>query len=137
MLKPLLMALFLLVTFALLGGCQEDQPDYPQRQPPNGLLSDAGQIEQGRQLFLAKCANCHGKADEGRSLRAESFQPPATDFTEAKYRRTDPAYLFWRIETGKTVQPFRDQGSVMPAWGPHLSDRQIWQLVAYLKARAR
>ncbi|MHB1397979.1 MAG: hypothetical protein ACYDAI_08910 [Trichloromonadaceae bacterium] len=27
----------------------------------------------------------------------------------------DPAYLYWRIETGKNAEPFRSRGSVMPA----------------------
>ena len=131
---PVFPVLFLLVT-AALGGCEGGNPAYPDRQPPSGLLNDPEQIQQGRQLFMAKCADCHGKPDEGRSQRADSFQPPAPDFTEAEYRRTDPAYLFWRIAAGKTVEPYRSQGSVMPAWGPHFSDREIWQLVAYLQKR--
>lgn len=135
--KPALAVFLVLLMVMLSAGCEGDKPDYPARQPPDGLLSDPAQIEQGQQLFMAKCAHCHGKRDEGRSQRADSLQPPASDFTDAEYRQTDPGYLFWRIETGKTVQPYRGNGSTMPAWGPHFSDRQIWQLVAYLKARAR
>jgi len=132
--NPVFLVLFFLLV-AGLGGCEGGKPEYPERQPPQGLLNDPEQIQQGRQLFMAKCADCHGKPDEGRSQRADSFQPPAADFTEAEYRRAEPAYLFWRIAAGKTVEPYRSQGSVMPAWGPHFSDREIWQLVAYLQER--
>lgn len=87
-------------------------------------------------MFLRNCAYCHGKVDEGRSPR-QDYHPPAPDFTESRYRQLDPAYLYWRIETGKTVEPYRGQGSVMPAWGPYLSETQIWQLVALIQQRAR
>lgn len=126
----------LLLAVITLAGCDRRQQDYPARTMPAELADDAAAIERGRQLFLAKCASCHGKPDEGRSARAGSFQPPATDFTQREYRQIEPAYLFWRIQVGKTVEPYRSQGSVMPAWGAHLSDRQIWQLVAYLIERA-
>jgi mono/diheme cytochrome c family protein len=118
-----------------LAACGEPPVSYPPRQTPAGVLTDPVQIAAGKVLFREKCASCHGHPGEGRSPRADFFQPPAPDFSERAYRTSDPAYLFWRIEVGKTVEPFRAQGSVMPAWRT-LSDEQIWQLVAYLKTRA-
>ncbi len=85
---------------------------------------------------MNKCASCHGKPSEGRSDRAAFFKPAAPDFTDAHYQEIDPAYLYWRIEVGKTVEPYRSQGSVMPAWSAHFSEEKIWQIVAYLQARA-
>ena len=117
-------------------GCRENQIDYPARQMPTDLLTDVAQINAGHKLFRNKCASCHGKPSEGRSDRAVFFQPPAPDFTDARYRELDPAYLYWRIEVGKTVEPYRSQGSVMPAWGVHFSEQNIWQIVAYLQSRA-
>ncbi|MHB8708026.1 MAG: c-type cytochrome [Desulfuromonadales bacterium] len=118
-----------------LASCGERQPGYPARQAPAGVPGDAAQIAAGKVLFREKCATCHGKPDEGRSPRADFFQPPAPDFTAPAYRTIDPAYLFWRIEVGKTVEPYLSRGSVMPAWRG-LTDAEIWQLVAYLQARA-
>jgi mono/diheme cytochrome c family protein len=119
----------------LLTACTEQRPDYPSRQLPAGVLTDTAQLAAGKTLFHDKCASCHGHADEGRSPRADFFQPPAPDFTEPAYRTLAPDYLFWRIETGKTVEPYLSRGSVMPAWRG-LSDAEIWQLVAYLRTRA-
>lgn len=121
---------------AVLAACGEQKPNYPVRTPPPGLLADSAQVAAGKSLFREKCATCHGKPDEGRSPRADFFQPPAPDFRESRYRQSDPAYLYWRIETGKTVEPYAGQGSVMPPWGATLSEAEIWQLVAYLQARA-
>ena len=122
--------------FLALVACSEQPASYPPRQAPAGVLGDPEQVAAGKEIFRMKCAYCHGQADEGRSPRADFFQPPAPDFTAAPYRTIDPAYLFWRIEVGKTVEPYLSQGSVMPAWRG-LPDREIWQLVAYLMTRAR
>jgi mono/diheme cytochrome c family protein len=125
----------LLMVFSLYG-CSEEGFDYPARTMPVGLLTDKIALDRGKSLFMDKCASCHGKRGEGRSDRAAFFEPPAADFTGAHYQRLDPAYLYWRIEVGKSVEPFRRQGSVMPAWGMHLSEQQLWQIVAYLQVRA-
>lgn len=127
--------LIALAALLLLAACGERQVAYPARQAPANLLGNAAQIAAGQTLFREKCAACHGHPDEGRSPRADFFQPPAPDFTSPAYRASDPAYLFWRIEVGKTVEPYLSRGSVMPSWRA-LSDAEIWQLVAYLKARA-
>jgi mono/diheme cytochrome c family protein len=123
------------VATLLIDGCSPEQPDYPRRQMPEGLMTDRQQRLAGHDLFGDKCATCHGKPSEGRSGRADFFSPRASDFSEAHYREIDPAYLFWRIEVGKTVEPYLSSGSVMPAWRG-LTDREIWQLVAYLKSRS-
>ena len=125
-----------ILSVLLLYGCGQERPDYPQRQMPQGMMEDGAQLAAGHALFSDKCASCHGKPSEGLSGRAAFFQPPAPDFSETHYRDSDPAYLFWRIEFGKTVEPYLSSGSVMPAWRG-LTDREIWQLVAYLKTRAK
>ncbi len=120
----------------LVYGCGEQPAVYPARRMPDGLMQDMAQLQAGQKLFRSKCASCHGKMSEGRSGRATFFKPPAPDFTGAHYREIDPAYLYWRIEVGKTVEPYLSQGSVMPAWGVHFSEKKIWQIVAYLQVRA-
>ena len=34
------------------------------------------------------------------------------------------------------VEPYLSMGSVMPAWGAHFSDEQVWQMIAYLQTRS-
>jgi mono/diheme cytochrome c family protein len=130
--------LFILLFCASLAlfGCNENRVSYPARTMPVELSSNPDHIKSGEALFYKKCASCHGKPSEGRSDRAIFFNPPAPDFTDIHYKELDPAYLYYRIELGKTVEPYKSQGSVMPAWGLHFSDQQIWQIVAYLRFRA-
>ncbi|TYO99343.1 cbb3-type cytochrome c oxidase subunit III [Geothermobacter ehrlichii] len=107
----------LLLVLLVLAACQEQTPTYPARVVPTDLFMDADVVRAGRELFQQKCASCHGHSYEGRSLRAVFFDPPAPTFSEPRYRSVDPAYLFWRIEQGKAVEPFSSRGSVMPSWG--------------------
>lgn len=120
----------------LLWGCGEGGDNYPAREVPHELLRASRTLTAGAELFAKHCAFCHGHRAEGRSLRANDYDPPPMDFSSVRYREIDPAYLYWRIEQGKNVEPYRSRGSVMPAWGAHLSETEIWQLVRYLKSRA-
>jgi len=128
----------LLLFCLLLTACSENsQPEPPVMEVPAALLVAEDEIRAGAELFSRHCSECHGTAAEGRTGRAARFNPPAPDFLAADYAEEAPAYLFWRIETGKHIEPFYSQGSVMPAFGAYFSERQIWQLVAYLRNRAK
>ncbi len=126
----------LFLTLMLLVACSDQSVSYPQRNMPAELRVDAIILDEMQQLFLQHCASCHGTLAEGRISRADFFQPPAPDFTAESYQQTDPAYLFWRIAEGKMVEPYLSMGSVMPAWGAHFSDEQIWQMIDYLQSRS-
>jgi mono/diheme cytochrome c family protein len=125
-----------LILLMILSSCSEPDISYPQRRIPAGLNIDIDRLAIAQQFFIRHCANCHGTLSEGRMSRADFFQPAAPDFTSYSYQQTDPAYLFWRVSEGKMVEPFLSQGSVMPGWGAHLSEEEIWVLVAYLQTRS-
>ncbi len=129
--RKVIFFLFFPVIFA---ACQE-RPDYPKRTPPEGFLQEPGNQAVGKALFLQKCAWCHGSLEEGSNPRISDIYPHIATFRDPKYASMDPAYLYWRIDQGKQVEPYRSRGSIMPAWGPHFSEETIWQLVAYLRAR--
>jgi mono/diheme cytochrome c family protein len=128
---------FLIVGVALfLVSCTDQKLNYPSRQMPSSISNDPAGLAWATKTFLDKCAYCHGNESEGRGPRADFFEPPAPDFHEHVYRSADPAYLYWRIAEGKTVEPFLSRGSVMPAWGMHFSEQEIWSLVVFLQQRA-
>ncbi len=121
---------------AFLFSCQEPGEQAPEMSVPQLLLGQPEQQKAGRKLFFKHCRECHGTTAEGRNPRAVRFEPPAPDFLSHDYLQVAPGYLYWRIAKGKQVEPFRSRGSVMPAWEPHFTQQQIWQLVAYLRQRA-
>ena len=95
-------------------------------------------IVAGRAIFVSNCVPCHGIAGNGQGTVKPSFGPQPADLTDrAKMQTYSPQYLFWRISEGGRVEPFRSQGSVMPAWKFQLSEEQRWQLVTYLQTLSR
>lgn len=98
--------------------------------PPD--LDNAGRIRSGHALFIgsAGCASCH--ADYGRKEQyrydAWGVAVRPADLTIGDYHGgKEPDDLFRRVRCGIP-------GSGMPAAPTTLTDEQIWQLVAFLRA---
>ena len=81
------------------------------------LVSDAGSIESGSQVYGKFCAHCHGDGGRGRT---------GTDLIASIGNNSDWTFFatakFGRVGTGMTPQP--------------VSDLEIWQVHAYLRDRA-
>jgi mono/diheme cytochrome c family protein len=135
--------IFWIITFgAILGACLTNNAnalpkEYAIIVPPENLNAPE-LIAAGRDLYLADCAVCHGVSGNGQGTTQPRFGLKVVDFTDrAKMQSLAPQYLFWRVSEGGRVEPFRAQGSIMPAWKFQLSDAQRWQLVAYVRTLAR
>ncbi|MFP3582813.1 c-type cytochrome [Paraburkholderia sp. SIMBA_055] len=84
----------------------------------NPYENNAYAVSQGKRLFRAyNCSGCHaqGSGDSGPALMDDKWIYGA-----------DPASVFTTIKQG------RPNG--MPAFGGHVSDDQIWQIVAYVRS---
>lgn len=85
-------------------------------------------------MYVKSCAVCHGPSGYGDGPQARNLRPPPADLRSLKGVRAEPGYWFFRIKEGGHKEPFARPGSAMPSWGDHLSDQEIWQVVAYLKS---
>ena len=93
------------------------------RNPLDGR-ADGPDVAAGRELYQSNCQVCHafdgrGRPDAGGGL----YPPPANLQSSVVAKRTDGA-LFYLIRNG-----IRNTG--MPGW--QLPDRQIWQLVVFIR----
>lgn len=94
------------------------QAQNPPR-PENPYSGNVAAMTEGRTLFVRmNCSGCHGG-------RAGGGMGPSLRDVDWLYGNTD-AQIFSTIAEG------RAHG--MPSWGSHLSDDQIWKLVAYIKS---
>jgi mono/diheme cytochrome c family protein len=98
-------------------------------------------LAEGRQLYAANCAACHGETGRGDGVMATSLQKAAPsdmpgmpghdtvkpiDFTDGKIMPgANSAILQGKIIRG-------GMGTGMPYWGPIFTESQIWALVDYL-----
>ncbi len=96
----------------------------------------AGNAKRGKRQYDQYCTPCHGKKGEGDGTRmkVEKFDPAPRNHTDGKYmnKRTD-LQLFKTIKEGGKAMNF---SHIMPQWKHILSDKQIWDVVAYIRTLA-
>ncbi len=120
-----------------------DAPD-SRDGPPSSLpvvidADDVALVDEGRSVYDANCASCHGLRLEGeanwrRRLPDGRLPAPPHDETGHTWHHRD-ALLFDIVSRGG--QPFMPDGMVsgMPAFGDVLSRREITAALAYIKSR--
>lgn len=95
--------------------------DAKRATSPIGL--DTADVTAGKDLFAQKCASCHAYDGSGKTeIGAGTFpRPPVLRDLVASL--TD-GEIFYNIRNGI-------RNTAMPAWS--MPDREVWQLVAYLR----
>lgn len=91
------------------------------------------EIDAGKILYDAKCAQCHGMKGDGSGIATPFLKPAPRDFTRGtfKFRTTPSGELPIDddiIRSIKKGMPYTG----MPAW-PELSDKEVRNLMYYLK----
>ncbi len=90
----------------------------------NPLGADPSDISAGRDTFQQKCEGCHGYDGGGRTEIGSGEYPRPPDLRAINVASMADGEMFYHIRNG-----IRNTG--MPAW--QMPDRQLWQLVAYLR----
>ena len=102
---------------ALLAHAQADQPR---------------DVAHGKELFLRYCSGCHGEDGRGE---AKTFRPNVANLSvkELMDQLTDE-YLFAAIKNGGGAV---GKNAAMPAWKSQLDDREIWDIVSFVRTLAK
>ena len=93
--------------------------------------NDAAKLHQGRFLFDRQCAACHGIGGHGAGPDAFGLVPPPADLAWLVNAPADKAepYMYWAIAEGG-----EQFGSEMPAYKHSLAEKDIWAVIAYIRA---
>jgi predicted CXXCH cytochrome family protein len=94
------------------------------RNAVNPLKDDLASIAVGRDLYREKCETCHAYDGGGKTTIGAGEYPRPPALRSFAIQATPDGELFYHIRNG-----IRNTG--MPAW--NLPDRQIWQLVSYIR----
>ena len=87
-------------------------------------FADAAMIERGALCYQQSCLQCHGGPGVAASDFGQSMQPlpgPLIDATQRWHARE----LYWITRNGLKM-------TGMPAWEHHLSENDLWSVVAFL-----
>jgi mono/diheme cytochrome c family protein len=87
-------------------------------------------IAAGGPLYASHCKTCHGETGLGNGGLAQALSPsPALLAYLIQQPIAIDQYLLWSISEGG-----KQFGTAMPAFKDVLTEQQIWQIVAYLRA---
>lgn len=97
-------------------------------QPAKRVTADAGSIQRGAVLFAGACASCHGT---GSPMQKFGARPSLA--TSSAIQSSSPRNSIQMILEGV---PWEGENALhyMPAFGETLNDRQVTDLLAYLRA---
>ena len=102
----------------------------------NPLSATEKNIERGKSLYQREakptaCKMCHGIRGNGNGRLARGLEPAPRNFTCADTMKSlSDGQLFWVIKNGS-------KGTAMSAHKFTLSDKDIWQVIHYLKLFSR
>jgi mono/diheme cytochrome c family protein len=93
--------------------------------------NDPAKLRRGRFLFDAHCTACHGWTGQGTGPEAFALVPAPADLewlAGTPKNRAEP-YMYWSIAEGG-----RQFESEMPAFKDRLSKKDMWAVIAYVRA---
>jgi mono/diheme cytochrome c family protein len=95
------------------------------------LPDSEAKLRRGRMLFDSHCTACHGWTGQGSGPEGFALVPAPADLewlARTPKKRSEP-YMYWSIAEGG-----RQFESDMPAFKDRLSKKDIWALIAYIRA---
>ncbi|HTL96411.1 MAG TPA: cytochrome c/FTR1 family iron permease [Gemmatimonadaceae bacterium] len=83
-------------------------------------------LVDGRAVYAARCASCHGDRGLGDGPAAAGIRPPPPAIGDPSVMRGVSPALFYRVVSAGV------SGTAMPAWGETLTAEQRWNVVGYV-----
>jgi mono/diheme cytochrome c family protein len=92
----------------------------------NPLPASAEVLAEGLAHYRENCADCHGGPGIEASEAGQGLNPPAPDLTLPRVQKRPDGELYWIVANG-----IRMTG--MPAFQPTHKEKEIWEIVAFLR----
>jgi mono/diheme cytochrome c family protein len=122
---------FLMPVLAAIWLGHSTEAQGPQRNPEaqklkNPLAADAESLETGRKLYQRHCASCHGPGAKGDGGMSLSGGTPSDLTDETWDYGSSDGEIFAAIRDGVSAD--------MLAYKEKLNEKQIWQVVNFLRS---
>ena len=90
--------------------------------------------EEGKKIYVSYCSACHGEKGKGDGMAAQSLPVRPADHTNgAVMNQLSDKFLLDVISKGGSAV---GKSSFMPAWGSSFNEKQIRDIVTYLRTIA-
>ncbi|HVW13659.1 MAG TPA: cytochrome c [Mucilaginibacter sp.] len=94
----------------------------------NPLAGDKSVLADGKVLYTANCAPCHGNKGRGDGPAAAALNPKPADHSSVAVQNESDGALFWKLSEGRNP---------MPSYKKILTDKQRWELINYIRTLSR
>ncbi|MCA1553602.1 MAG: c-type cytochrome, partial [Chloroflexi bacterium] len=94
----------------------------------NPIAPDAASLAEGKRVYDANCAACHGASGRGTGPLAATLNPRPSDFVLHVNQHSDDVLFGW---IGDGIA-----GTAMPAWKDKLSENERWHTLNYIQSLA-
>ena len=96
--------------------------------------SRAQNAAEGKKLYASYCSTCHGETGKGDGTAAASLPAKPADHTNgAVMNQLSDKFLLEIISKGGGAA---GKSTFMPSWGGSLNEKQIRDIVAYIRTLA-
>lgn len=102
---------------------------YPTTFYHSTVPADAPDIVAGAATYADQCAPCHGADGHGDGPAGRDLPVKPADLTAPHLFAHREGDLYWWISQGRS-------NGAMPGFADALSERQRWQVIAFIRARA-
>jgi putative copper export protein/mono/diheme cytochrome c family protein len=102
---------------------------YPTTFYHSTVPADAPDIVAGAAVYADQCAQCHGAGGHGDGPAGRDLPVKPADLTAPHLFAHREGDLYWWISQGRS-------NGAMPGFAGALSERQRWQVIAFIRARA-
>lgn len=96
---------------------------------------DAAVVTRGHAIYDSHCAGCHGLKGEGQPAAAGKLAAPPHDATGHTWQHPDFALVQLTREGVSSVACMTLDENAMPKFDTALSDREILDVLSYVKSR--
>jgi len=90
----------------------------------NPAGNSAAAIAAGKEFYMQRCVDCHGKEGKGNGWLSKGIFKPPTNLASRLVQDNTDGELYWKITNGR---------SPMPANRIRFTDEQRWQIVSYIR----
>jgi mono/diheme cytochrome c family protein len=108
----------------------------PWRMRASADADDPRLVAEGRSIYAAQCASCHGKELEGQENwmeRLPNGRLPAPPHDASGHTWHHPDRQLFDLTRSGVSGLLPGYESDMPAFKSVLSDRQVWAVIAFIK----
>ena len=92
------------------------------------LPAEAADVASGKKVYVEKCLRCHGAGGKGDGPKAAALSKKAFDYTD----KTKMA----EVADAELKQALLDGNPPMPAYRGSLSDKDVDEVIAYIRTFA-